>query len=528
MTLARAMATVGGMTMLSRIAGFARDLVTSHHLGAGPIADAFFVALKLPNFFRSITAEGAFSIAFVPLYTDQRTHHGQTAASNFAAQAVSIMVAGMLPFSILMMWAMPWVMVALAPGFADDPYKLNLATEMGRLSFPYLILVSVAAMLGAVLNAHNKFGPYAVAPVLFNLCLIASVYVIAPFTETEGHAMALGMSISGALQAAWVYLFIRKMGLHIRFTWPRLNPDVRQLFRKMGPGILVAGVFQVNLFANLTIASLAAPGTISYLYYADRLYQLPFGVIGIAVGTALLPLFAQALARHDQPGARDLYNRSIEYMLLLSLPCTVGLLLTADPVVRIMYEHGKFNSADAYYTTLILMTYALGLPAYILTRVYNAVFYAHKDTWSPVRLTLITAGLNVVLSFLFAYALNGVGIALSAACVGWLQLYLLIRAVRAEKYALTPDDRLQRNLPRIFLCAGLLAAFLFILRYGLHDAFAQSFFIGLGALLALIASAVVFYAVCLFATRLLVPSDLKRFFTRKERLPKDDPALIPD
>lgn len=523
MTLARALATVGGLTFVSRVAGFARDLVTSHTLGAGPIADAFFVALKLPNFFRSITAEGAFSISFVPLYTARRAENGQEIASTFASLALSWMIAVLLPFSVIMMWAMPAVITILAPGFADSPDQFQAAVDMARLSFPYLLLVTIAAILGAILNAHQKFGPYAFAPVLFNLCLIASV-LFTPLFETQGHAMALAMSISGALQAVWVWLYIRKMGLSIRLTMPRLNPDIQKLFRLMGPGILVAGVFQINLFTNLIIASLLPHGSISHLYYADRLYQLPFGVIGIAVGTALLPLFAEALAQRNSTETKNLYNRAVEYMLILSLPCAFGLLLAADPIVRAIYLHGAFTPADVQGATFVLMAYATGLPAYILSRVYNAVFYAHQDTWTPVKISLLIALANIPLSYLLSLVLGATGIALSTAALGWVLIYFLHRAVKTRGLDLAIDDRLTRALPRIFISAGLLVLVLAGLRYELHDLFHGGFVPRVLALLALIAASIVVYFSAIFLTRALPFADFKRYLTRKGRAPTHDPS----
>lgn len=526
MTLVKAMATVGGMTLVSRVTGFARDLITANTLGAGPIADAFFVALKLPNFFRSITAEGAFSISFVPQYTKLRTDAGETMAAQFAARALTIMIACLLPFSILMMWFMPTVMLVLAPGFRDTPETFQMAVEMARLSFPYLLLVTIAAILGAILNAHHKFAPYAAAPVLFNLCLIGSIYLVTPFTETQGHAMAIGMSLSGVLQAIWVWVFIRRMGIHLTPQWPTLTPDMRTLFRRMGPGILVAGAFQINLFANLTIASFLPQGAISYLYYADRLYQLPFGVIGIAVGTALLPLFAQALAQKNIGQINDLYNRSIEYMLILCLPCAAALLLAADPVVRVLYQHGEFNAADAQATILVLMAYALGLPAYVITRVYNAVFYAHGDTWSPVKITLLTTGVNVVLSIILAYVLGAMGIAMSTALVGWASLYLLHRAVGKREMALTFDAHLIRTLPRILISVAFLAMSLIGLRYGLSGSIqAHAFMRSLG-LVALVAISSLVYLTAIFLTQTISLADTRRYFTRSRTRAQHDDISI--
>ncbi len=515
------MATVGGLTFVSRIAGFARDVIISHTLGAGALADAFFVALKLPNFFRSITAEGAFSISFVPLYTDKKIHDTQDAATTFASQSLSFMIAALIPFSLLMMIFMPAVIHMLAPGFRDNPDQFSAAVEMARLSFPYLGLVTIAAILGAILNAHEKFGPYAFAPVLFNLCLIAAI-PFSPLFASQGHAMAFAMSFSGALQAIWVGWVVRRMGLKIRLTMPRLTPDVRRLLKLMGPGVLVAGVFQMNLLTNLVIGSFLAQGSIAHLYYADRLYQLPFGVIGIAVGTALLPLFSGALARQDHAQARDLYNRSLEYMLVLTLPCAVGLLIAADPLTRVLYLHGAFDRADVQATTLVLMSYALGLPAYVLSRVYNAVFYAQKDTWTPVKISILTTLLNIPLSFILAYFLGVMGIALATSLMGWGLLFALYRASTIRSPDLVLDARLTRAFPRILFSTLLLVFVLAMCRYGLHDAFLGSFTGRLSALLALIAAAVFVYFPSIFLTHALPFADFKRYLTRKGRAPRHD------
>lgn len=528
MTLVRAMATVGGMTLVSRVSGFARDVLTANTMGAGPVADAFFVALKLPNFFRSVTAEGAFSISFVPIYAKKMVQDGEGAAAKFSSIALSWMIAVLVPFCVLMMVFMPTVITLLAPGFVHDPEKFTLAVDMARLSFPYLLLVSIAALLGGILNAHNKFGPYAFAPVLFNFSLIASMFVIDPFTPTVGHAMAIGMTVSGVLQVLWVYRYIRRMGLRLHVTWPKFDTDVKQLFKLMGPGILVAGAFQINLFINLMIASLLPQGAISYLYYADRLYQLPFGVIGIAVGTALLPLFTQALSRGDRAETNQLYNRSLEYMLLLCLPATFGLLLAAEPIIMTLFQHGKFGAVDTQMTTLVLMAYALGLPAYVISRVYNAVFYAHQDTWSPVKVSLITTGLNIVFSLILSQVLGVMGIALSTALVGWLAIFLLNRAVATRDLDLRFDRRLMRAFPKLLICTGLMAATLIIVRYVLHDALQSSVFVRVPALVALITAACIVYFPSLFFFKIIAFDDLKRLMTRPKGQKQNDQPITPE
>jgi putative peptidoglycan lipid II flippase len=527
MSLARALATVGGLTLVSRLVGFLRDLVMSHTLGAGPLADAFFVALKLPNFFRSITAEGAFSISFVPLYTQKNIDHSQSNASDFASHAISFMIAVLLPFSAIMIWAMPAVITVMAPGFGDDPQQFAWAVDMARLSFPYLLLVTVAAMLGAVLNAHQKFGPYAFAPVLFNLCLIASV-LFTPLFETQGHAMAVAMSVSGFLQALWVWLYVRRMNIGIKLTRPRLTPEIKTLFKRMGPGVLVASVFQVNLMINMIIGSTLAAGSISHLFYADRLYQLPFGVIGIAIGTALLPLFSAALTRRDVAQTSDLYNRALEYMLILTLPCAVGLLMAADPIVRTLFFHGEFDLADVHATTFVLMAYALGLPAYVLTRVYNAIFYAHQDTWTPVKISLLATAINIIGAVIFAQYLGAMGMAISTSLVGWILLAFLYRAARRTQRDLTIDARLTHIFPRILFSIGLLVVFLAIFRYVADDFFTGPLATRLIPLLALIAGSVLVYGGALFITRAISPKDLKTYFTRQGRGKNHDtpPSLL--
>jgi putative peptidoglycan lipid II flippase len=297
---------------------------------------------------------------------------------------------------------------------------------------------------------------------------------------------------------------------------------MKRLLKQMGPGVLVASVFQINLVINMIIGSTLAPGSISHLYYADRLYQLPFGVIGIAVGTALLPMFAAALARADRSETQNLYNRSIEYMLILTLPCTFGLLIAADPIVRAIYLHGAFTTADVAGTTYVLMAYALGLPAYVLTRVYNAVFYAHQDTWTPVKMSLITTAINIPLSYILAQYMGAMGMAASTAFLGWVLLVLLARGNAAKGWTLSLDDRLNRAMPRIFFSTGLLVVALALCRYVLDDAFHGPLGPRIFALLALAAISFIVYFSAIFVTRALPLGDFKTYLTRKGRAQSHD------
>ena len=338
MKLVKAMATVGGLTFASRIAGFLRDVLTAAFLGAGPISDAFFVALKLPNLFRRVTAEGAFSVSFVPIYSKTIEEDGEGAGDRFASNSFSIMVIALSLFTVLFMMAVPWVIELIAPGFKNDPERFPLSIELSRITFPYLLLVSLVALFGGVLNAHNRFAPFAAAPVIFNLVIVAALLFATPHLPTAGHAMAWGISISGVIQLAFMWFYVRRHKIHIRFKIPEFTPRIKRLFKLMGPGVLGAGVMHINLFADMIIASLLQPGAISYLYYADRLNQLPLGVVGIAIGTALLPMLSRSLASGQQEESNDLFNRSLEYCFLLALPAAAALAIVPHRLITGLFE----------------------------------------------------------------------------------------------------------------------------------------------------------------------------------------------
>ncbi|CAK0753410.1 putative peptidoglycan lipid II flippase [uncultured Gammaproteobacteria bacterium] len=293
MTLARAVATIGGWTVVSRIAGFARDVLTAAAIGAGPAADAFIVALKLPNALRRLSAEGAFGVAFVPLFSTELATHGHRPAQSFAEEAQAIMVAVLVPLTVILIAAMPWVIRVLAPGFGDDPARLDLAVDLARLTFPYLVLVSLVALYGGVLNSLGHFAPFAAAPVAFNLSLIAVLLAARTFDWPAAPALAAGVTASGVLQVAGLAWVCRAAGMPIRPVRPRLTPRMKRLWRLMTPGVLGAGISQISSLLTLVLASLLPTGAVSYLYYADRLNQLPLGIVGIALGSALLPVLSR-------------------------------------------------------------------------------------------------------------------------------------------------------------------------------------------------------------------------------------------
>ncbi|HYD31914.1 MAG TPA: murein biosynthesis integral membrane protein MurJ, partial [Azospirillaceae bacterium] len=388
MSFARAIATVGGLTLVSRLAGFARDILTAAFLGAGPVADAFFVALKLPNFFRRLFAEGAFSVSFIPLFSAELQGRGRGAAEEFARDALAAMLVILLPFTAVMMAAMPWVMPLLAPGFTDEPEKFALAVELTRAAFPYLPLISVVALLGGVLNSLDRFAPFAAAPILFNLTIIAGILLAGPLGLAQGRAMAWAVSASGLAQLVWMAWWMRRAGMRLGLVRPRLTPLVRRLFRLMGPGALGAGVMQVNLFVNIVLASLLPTGAVSHLYYADRLNQMPLGIVGIAIGTALLPRLARHVEAGDDTRVAHDVSRGIEYSLLLGLPAAVALAVAAHPIIAVLFERGAFDAAATAATAGALAAYALGIPAYVVVKVLSAAYFARQDTAGPVKVAV--------------------------------------------------------------------------------------------------------------------------------------------
>jgi len=461
MKLIKGMATVGGLTGASRILGFVRDILTAAILGAGPIADAFFVALKLPNFFRRVTAEGAFSVAFIPLYSEKIEKEGQDQASLFASNAFSIMVMFLLPFTLLAMVAMPFIIYAIAPGFHDEPLRYDTAVELGRITFPYLLFMSLTALMGGVLNAHNRFAPFASAPIFFNLCLIIALLFFTKFSETAGHALAMGVLLAGIAQFTWLAYFIKRQKIRLRLKRPEFTANIKRLFRLMGPGVIGAGVMHINLFADLIIGSTLAAGSISYLYYADRLNQLPLGMVGIAVGTALLPMLSRAIAADNKTQAQNLFNRSLEICLLLALPAAVALFVIPQSLMSALFERGEFTATDTALASQVLMGYAVGLPAYIAVKVFSTAYWSNQDTMSPVKISIVITVINIALSLILIKPFGVAGIAISTGLVGWLQLGLLYRGLMT-KTDFRFDTRFKRVVFKIILSAIVMGGVLWV------------------------------------------------------------------
>lgn len=515
MKLINAMVTVGGLTGLSRIAGFVRDILIAKYMGAGAVADAFFVALKLPNFFRRVTAEGAFSVSFVPLYSGKIGTEGEDAANDFASRAMALMFCGLTVFTLLMMMAMPWVIYLIAPGFEAGTERYDLAVEMSRVTFPYLLFISLTALLGGVLNAHDRFAPFAAAPILFNMGMLVFL-LCSDLFASPGHALSWGIAAAGVMQLAMLAYCVKRAKIRMRIVMPRMDEDTRKLLRLMGPGVIGAGVVHINLFADMIIASFLMEGAISYLYYGDRLNQLPLGIVGVAVGTALLPMLSRAVAAGHEVEAKHLFNRALEVCLVLALPAGLALLFAAHPIISVLFERGAFTAADSRMTAYVLMGYAFGLPAYVAVKVLSGAFWARQDTMSPVRVGIKAAVVNIVLAIVLSRVIGVAGIALATGIAGWVQCGLLFRSLRGQS-TVQFDDRLRWVFPRIVGAALLMTLVVIGVQFALGDWFTgDSTGKRVLALGVLVGGGGLVYAMGVTLSGALTLADLKKYFKRKD------------
>ena len=513
MALLRSIATVGGYTLMSRILGFARDILIAALLGAGPIADAFFVAFKLPNFFRRLFAEGAFNAAFVPLFSRRLASEGTAAAQIFATSVLSVMVAFLYVFVTLSQIAMPFLMYGFAPGFTDDPEKFQLTIELTRITFPYLLFISLVSLLGGILNSLGRFAAAAATPIILNIVLIGALLGATPHLPTAGHALAWGVAVAGVAQFVWLVVACHRAGMPLPLHWPRLSPGVRRVLRLMLPGAVGAGVVQINLLIDIVIASLLPTGAISYLYYADRVNQLPLGVVGIAIGTALLPLLSRQLREGATEDARNSMNRGIEVALLLTVPAAAALLVIAGPIITVLFERGEFSAATATATAQALMAYTIGLPAYVLIKVLGPGYFSREDTVTPVKIAIVCVAVNVILNLTLIHILAHVGIALATALSAWLNAFLLAWILRKRGHHWF-DDRLRSRVLRIFIASAVMAAVLWLALQAIGPVFEASIPTKIAALAALVLGGLGLYAVLSIATGAVVPSDLKRMLSR--------------
>lgn len=460
MSLLRSVATISGWTMISRILGFIRDVMIANIIGAGLIADAFLFAFKFPNLFRRLFGEGAMNAAFVPMYAGRLEEKGAEAAKSFAAAVAAILVTFMMFFTILALAAMPFLLEHIV-GWSENAEKLALTIALAQITFPYLMFMVLCALLSGMLNSIEKFAHAAAAPVLLNVVFISVLALIHfGYLTMPGYALAYGVALAGAAQFLLLARACHKQGILMPLPRPRLTPEVKHFLKLMAPGVLAAGVIQFNVLIGDMLATRLGEGSFSYLYFADRVNQLALGVIGVAIGVALLPKMSKQVKAGDEAGANGSLNRALELSLFIIVPAAVALVTMPWPIVNVLFQHGEFSANDANQTALALQAYALGLPAYVLIKTLSPGFFAREDTKTPVWVAMGNVALNIALAITLMQFLAHVGIALAVAITAWSNA-LILAVILLRRGHFQMDPRLKRMLPRLILAAAIMGGSLY-------------------------------------------------------------------
>ncbi len=452
MALIKHSMTVGGLTLVSRIFGYIRDAFIAFALGAGALNDAFIIAFRIPNLFRTLFGEGAFSAAFVPLYS-AKSNSSPTEAKKFAAQVQIWLLIILSIFCALMMYFMPTIVLITAPGYSDNKEIFDLAVSLGRITFPYIMFMSFLAFYGGMLNSIGKYAAFASAPILLNVVMIISVAFV-NMTETKAHALSWGVFFAGIAELLWILYFAKKHKLLVtKFQKPKLTPEIKTLFKRVGPGILGSGVAQINVFITTILASYIVGG-ISYLYYADRIYQLPLALIGTAMGTVLLPILAKDFEKGDSKSLIKNQNSAIDFCMLFTIPSMFGILILANDIVELLFQHGEFTSDATIQTTKALVAFSFGLPAYVLIKIFTSSFFAAGDTKTPVVIAAQSLGINIIISIALLSTFQHVSIAIGSVVSAWYTVIRLIQiSVKAKRFSLI--DRTILNSMK-YIISGLL------------------------------------------------------------------------
>ncbi len=459
MKLIKSIATVGNYTILSRIVGFLRDKIMAMYIGPGPVMDALSIAIKIPSFFRRLFAEGAFNAAFIPLFSGIITTEGKKEARTYAEEIMAWLIFLIVGVIIIFEIFMPTIMHYLVYGFRNTPDRMEIAITLTRITMPYLLVISLTALYGGILNSLDKFISAASSPAAGNLFLVFALLLARDYLG-EGGYIAWIILISGVVQFFWVFFPARHEGMSLRFMLPRLTPQVRKFFQKMIPGAIGSGVVQINLFIGTLIASFLPVGGISYLYFADRLNQLPLSVIGTAVSTALLPVMSRQIKAGKISSAMHNQNRSLEYAFLLVLPAAVALFIAALPFVRIVFESDKFDFNESVQTAHTLQAFAIGLPAYIMIKIFSTTFFARGNMKTPVIIAGIGVVIDIILSVLLLSSLAYVGIALATAVAAWINALTLGIVLKKQGF-LKFDKKIYHFFPRCFLATIIMGAIVF-------------------------------------------------------------------
>ncbi len=520
MSLLKNVGTIGGLTAVSRVFGFARDILLARVLGAGGVADAWQLAFQLPNLFRRLFAEGAFASAFVPLFNRHSTE-GENAAQRFASEVLAILLPILVLFGALMMLAMPWVLWLFANAdLRADPVNYPLAVTMGRIAFPYLLFMSLATLTAAVLNSLSRFAAAAAAPILLNICLIAALTwgAIQPGSEEArqmtGLFLAIAVSVSGLLQLLWLGYWMKRAGFRIPLARPRLTARVKEMGVLIVPAVLGAGVYQISRFIDLAFIRGLPDGSLTYIAMADRWNQLPLGIIGIALGTAILPALSRFIAREENEEAQRLQSNAVELAMLLTVPAAVALFFTGSAFVRVFMQSGAFTMEDAAITGTVVSGLVLGLPAYVLVKVLTPNFFARKDTRTPVITAAVSLTVTVAVNLVLVPRIGVVALAIAGSVGAWVNTMLLYTLLSRRGY-FTLTARVMGRIARIALAAAIMGAALsYAMQWG-DPYFSGTTIERAGSILALMLIGGVTYAICAALLGVLDKATILRLMRRQ-------------
>ena len=482
--------TVGGWTMASRILGFVRDVLILALLGTGPLYEAFVVAFRLPNMFRRFFAEGAFNMAFVPIFSKKL--EGDEDPKVFARDAFAGLASVLIVLTLIAQAIMPWLIWGLASGFAGQE-QFDLSVEFARIAFPYILFISLAALLSGLLNATGRFAAAAAAPVLLNILLVGGISIAALTGGDVARTLIWLIPVAGIAQLALVWVAASRAGFPIRLQRPRWTPDMKRLVVVAFPAALAGGVVQINLLVGQQVASYF-DRAVGWLYAADRLYQLPLGVVGIAVGIVLLPDLSRRLKAHDEAGSRIAFSRATEIALALTIPCAVALVVIPLPLVSVLFERGAATADDSAAIAVAVSIYGLGLPAFVIQKILQPLFFAREDTKSPFRYALWAMVVNAVIAIGLAPLIGWIAPAIATTLAAWVMVALLYKGTRPMGYVAKFDERLRKRLPRIVWASVIMGVVLWVVALALSPALGTAGWRYL-ALAVLIAAGVVAYFV---------------------------------
>lgn len=457
--LVKGFLTVGLWTFGSRLLGFVRDMMIAAYLGSGPVAEAFLVSFSLPNMFRRFFAEGAFNMAFVPIFA--KKVEGQDDPQGFAEDAFKGLFAVLMVFTVIGTMAMPWLVWAMASGFHGDE-RFTLAVLYGRIGFSYILFISLVALLSGILNTFGKFTEASLVPVLMNLVFIVALWLAGRLGWDYGLTLAWAVPVTGVAQFLFTWVAARQLGYRLWPGIPRMTPDLKRLLIIAGPAILAGGVVQINLLVGRQVASFTE-GAVAWLSYADRLYQLPLGVVGIAIGTVLLPVLSRHLRAGDAAASRESFSRGAEFALFLTLPAAVALVVIATPLISVLYDRGAWTAKDTWATALALAAYGVGLPAFVLQKVLQPLYYAREDTRTPFRYAVVSMVVNAGFAVGMMPVMGFMAAALATSVSGWVMVAQLWWGARGMGAEARPDARFWKRFPRIVLASAAMGAALWLM-----------------------------------------------------------------